>query len=463
MLFNSLNFVVFFGAIYLLFLWLPEKYKNLMLLVSSYVFYGAWDPRFLSLIIFSTVVDYICGLRIHAGRTDTRRRAWLWLSVTVNLGLLGFFKYYNFFTDSLVTFLGHFGLSADPPLLNIILPVGISFYTFQTMSYSIDIYRRELVPTRNFFNFALFVAYFPQLVAGPIERAKSLLPQIEGTKVITSEEVRKGLWLVVLGYYKKVFVADNCAVIANAAFSRYVELGGFEIMIGVLAFTFQIYGDFSGYSDIARGISKFLGVDLMTNFRMPYFSQNPSEFWRRWHISLSSWLRDYVYLPLGGNRRGNFRTYINLMVTMLLGGLWHGARWNFVLWGAYQGGLLVAHRALKDRVPRCPAALNMGVFFLFTCYGWLLFRAESWGQIQVMTNKLLSDLGPTSRGLEWLGTVVYFNAFLLLIQAFKYLTGNMYVAFSFRPTLRWSVYWVLLIYVGFLGKYAAEEFIYFQF
>ena len=323
---------------------LTQRYfrlQNGILLIASYVFYGFWDWRFLALLFVSTVVDYNLALLIEKSESPGERKALLAASICVNLGILGFFKYFGFFAESFASLLNSFGFQSSTPFFNIVLPVGISFYTFQTMSYTIDVYRRKLPATRNFFDFALFVSFFPQLVAGPIERATKLLPQVLQPRKFSQSNFVEGFYLIILGLFKKVVIADNMAPIVNYIFSRDVStLSGAEVLVGVYAFAFQIYGDFAGYTDIARGVAKWLGFDLMLNFRMPYFATSPSDFWQRWHISLSSWLRDYLYIPLGGNRQGTLLTYRNLMLTMVLGGLWHGAAWTFVAWGFFHGLIL---------------------------------------------------------------------------------------------------------------------------
>ncbi|MCC6142692.1 MAG: MBOAT family protein, partial [Candidatus Hydrogenedentes bacterium] len=315
MIFNSLEFVVFFLIVYGLYIILTHRAQNVMLLVASYIFYAWWDWRFTLLIFLTTFVDYHCARNI-AATDDPRRRKWfLTISMVTDLGILGFFKYFNFFTESAVELLDKVGFHADPITLQIILPVGISFYTFQSMSYTLDVYRGELTPAKTLANYALFVSFYPQLVAGPIERAKHLLPQMENPRTITYADMREGAWLILFGFFKKVVVADNFAVIANEIFNHPGHYHGFAVLLGVYAFAWQIYGDFSGYSNIARGTARLMGVDIMVNFRMPYFASNPQEFWRRWHISLSTWLRDYLYIPLGGNRGGEGKTYRNLMTT----------------------------------------------------------------------------------------------------------------------------------------------------
>jgi alginate O-acetyltransferase complex protein AlgI len=403
MLFSELQFWIFFGVVASAYVVLPHRAQNRMLLVASYVFYGAWDWRFLSLILFSTAVDYVVALRMARETDDTRRKRLLQVSLVVNLGMLGVFKYLGFFVESFTELAADLGVTAHASTLNIILPVGISFFTFQTLSYTIDVYRRKLDPVTNFFDFALFVAFFPQLVAGPIERARNLLPEIAAPRHVTWDAVGRGATLCLVGLIKKVVIADGVAPSVNAIYGA-ADPSGAEIAIATWLFALQIYGDFSGYTDIARGVAKMLGFGLMKNFDQPYFARNPQDFWRRWHISLSTWLRDYLYIGLGGNRGSRFATYRNLMVTMTLGGLWHGAAWNFVAWGVYQGAMLCGHRALTGRhVPRPPAAgrtpaarivafagraLLAALFFQAVCYGWLLFRADSFAQIIDFTAKL---------------------------------------------------------------------------
>ncbi len=376
-------------------------------LVASYVFYGYWDWRFCSLLLISTVVDFFVGRAIARVRRSARRKRLLWVSCVVNLGILGFFKYFNFFVDSVQEVAAGLGLSVDFLHLNIILPVGISFYTFQTMSYTIDIYRRKLEPTHSLVDFALFVAFFPQLVAGPIERARNLLPQIAVMGRPTRTQVADGLVLLTVGYFKKVLIGDACGRIVDHIFGQPDLYRSPELLAGLILFSIQIYADFSGYSDIARGLAKLLGIELMKNFEQPYLSANITEFWRRWHISLSSWLRDYLYISLGGNRRGNARTYLNLMTTMLLGGLWHGAAWTFVVWGGLHGLYLAVHKMLRTlRVagppplppdPR-PSALGYLRGRTTCCSTWLFFlAAEDFGSGLVLPDRVRPLAGQRAR------------------------------------------------------------------
>jgi D-alanyl-lipoteichoic acid acyltransferase DltB (MBOAT superfamily) len=360
----------------------------------------------------------------------SRRKGFLVVSMVANLGILGFFKYYDFFLDSLYTVLTRIGIAQGPvPLLHILLPAGISFYTFQAMSYTIDIYRREAEPTEDFGDFALFVCFFPHLVAGPIMRAHNLLPQVLRPRTIDGRALGEGLWLVVIGLFKKIVIADNMAPIANAVFYRLADnrmegLTGADVLVGIYAFAFQIYGDFSGYSAIARGISKWLGFELVVNFRQPYLATTPSDFWRRWHISLSTWLRDYLYISLGGNRRGVRKEYRNLTLTMLLGGLWHGASWTFVAWGLYHGAILSVFRMLGIRDVRPSdgwGRYGARTFLMFhlTCFGWLLFRADSFRTVVGALTLVVNDFSPSLMALTPLLLIVFYVG---LLGAFEYWT-----------------------------------------
>ncbi len=465
MVFNSIEFLIFLAVVYSLYAVLAHRPQNLMLLAASYVFYGWWDWRFLSLVLFSTVFDYFVALGIPRCKSETSRRALISASVCMNLGFLSFFKYFNFFVDSAVTALNRIGVHADPLTLQIVLPVGISFYTFQAMSYTIDVYRRELEPTRRFLDFALYISFFPQLVAGPIERATHLLPQVQNPRVITYLGVREGAWLILRGFFKKVVVADNLAVIANTVFNHPADHHGVAVLLGIYAFAFQIYCDFSGYSDIARGCAKLMGFELMQNFRIPYLSQNPQEFWRRWHISLSTWLRDYLYIPLGGNKKGTFNTYRNLFLTMLLGGLWHGAAWNFIAWGAYQGLLLIIHRLIVGRVqpkarPFLARLLFVTVMFQFTCLGWVFFRINHMSDLPILLQNLLST-GPYPA--EWLPAMLVALAPLCLMEFMDERHGDVSFVHKLPALTKLAGYAVLFSYIVFCGKTDGEQFIYFQF
>lgn len=470
MIFNSLVFWVFFAAVYGLYRALPHRGQNVLLLVSSYFFYGWWDWRFLSLIFISTVVDYWAGLAMErAGENERRRRIALWVSVATNLGILGFFKYFNFFADSLAGLLQVVGVDTPVRHLNIILPVGISFYTFQTMSYTLDIYRRQLKPTRNFLDFAAFVSFFPQLVAGPIERAAKLLPQIEQPRTIRRGDMESGAWLVVWGLFKKCVVADNLAVLVDGVFGAETATGA-AALLALYAFAFQIYCDFSGYSDIARGLARWMGIELMLNFNNPYFAVNPKEFWARWHISLSSWLRDYLYISLGGNRRGRGRRYANLALTMLLGGLWHGAAWTFVVWGAFHGLLLVVYHAWASRfAPKGGADSGRWVWlrrillFHLVCLGWLFFRAESLGQAGALLQQIFTAFEWNGQAVNMLAALIVLCLPLWLVQGLQVRTGRLDAPMELSLVPRAALLAVMILMFLALGHTGGGAFIYFQF
>lgn len=382
MIFPSYIFLlVFFPIVMALWYGLPgHRPRLLALTLASYVFYGWWDWRFVGLMLASTALDYIAGARIHRASATKARRRWLWVSMVGNLGALAVFKYYDFFALSARAAGSALGFELPLPLLNAILPVGISFYTFQSMSYSIDIYRGQCRPTAGFLEFAAYVAMFPQLVAGPIVRYAEVERQIADLphRKIDYEELADGLWLFTLGLLKKVWIADLVAPFANRAFDGHVEPGLYTAWVGVLAYTFQLYFDFSGYSDMARGLGKLLGFEFPVNFNAPYRSANPSEFWNRWHISLSHWLRDYLFIPLGGSRVGQLRTLRNLVIVMFLGGLWHGANWTFVVWGLWHGLLLVVHAVWRRVAPfALPRPLSVALTFVAVMMGWVVFRAAS--------------------------------------------------------------------------------------
>ncbi len=386
MLFNSLTFLVFLPVVLLLMAVLPRHWRNGFLLLASYFFYGCWDWRFLGLLIGTTIIDYWVGLQIAASEDEAARKRILLLSLGANLGVLGFFKYYNFFVASAIALLESLGMHPHAPTLSIILPVGVSFYTFQSMSYTIDVYRRVTEPSRHFLDFALFVAYFPQLVAGPISRKADLLHQLAKPVRVTAESVNSALMLILLGLTKKVLIADMLAPEIERIFSHPDQFSAGVLLRGAYFFTFQIYCDFSGYSDMARGVSRLFGVELCINFNQPYLSQSITEFWRRWHISLSHWLRDYLYITLGGNRRGAWNTYRNLMLTMLIGGLWHGANWTFVAWGGLHGLYLAVERILgvgqggrgTHGLLAWVQRLAMSVLtFHLVALAWIFFRATS--------------------------------------------------------------------------------------
>jgi len=476
MLFNSLEFLIFLPIVLIGYYLLSHRRQNAFLVVASCFFYASWDWRFLFPLLFSTTIDYFCAARMEAslqrGEQLTARRKYLVISLVTNLGLLGTFKYFNFFVDSFHDFAALFGLQLPEPAMRIILPIGISFYTFQALSYTIDVYRGKLHATRSFWDFFLAVLFFPHLVAGPIQRASNLIAQVVSPRHTTARQVMDGLHLMLWGYFKKVVVADGLAPLVDQIFAQQSVAGG-QTLIAVVAFAFQIYCDFSGYTDIARGVAKLFGFEFMLNFNLPYFATNPSDFWQRWHISLSTWLRDYLYISLGGNRGTRLQTYRNLMLTMILGGLWHGAAWNFVAWGCYHGLLLVTHRLATpalEKVSRLAEGrlrtpwlvLRIGAMFSLTCYGWLLFRAKSFGQIAHMTASLTHPLAqiPWDTALQ----VAQLSAPIVLIQIIQYRTGRLdFMRLPWIPSLARASAYSLLVYATVFHGAAPKAFVYFQF
>jgi alginate O-acetyltransferase complex protein AlgI len=471
--FNSLHFIWFFFVVYALYRLLPHRAQNWLLLVASYYFYAAWDWRFLGLLLASTLVDYTCALAMSNTTSAPRRRALLCLSIGFNLTLLGFFKYFNFFADNLHVLFGAVSWNVDFVTLRVLLPVGISFYTFATMSYVIDVYRREIPATRDLLEFGVFVSYFPHLVAGPILRASRLLPQIHQPRSMTREQLRDGAWLIAWGYFQKVFVADNLAPLANGVFDPAAPHVGINVLLGVYAFAFQIYGDFAGYSNIARGTSKLLGIELVENFRFPYFVLTPQAFWRHWHISLSTWLRDYLYIPLGGSRGFEWQTRRNLLITMLLGGLWHGAAWTFVLWGLYHGVLLIIYRATETlraaarwrSMSRSIVRIGAwAIMFHLTCYGWLIFRSRSLAQIGTLTRSVVFAFAPASIDVQGLlvPLLLYTTPFLLVHACEAWCDDGLVVP-KLPIAVRYSIYTATLYLTVLFGNFGGAEFIYFQF
>ncbi|HJR07925.1 MAG TPA: MBOAT family O-acyltransferase [Pyrinomonadaceae bacterium] len=498
MLFNSYIFWVFFAVVFALYRVLPHRKQNLMLLAASYVFYGYWDWRFLFVMLYSTVIDYYAAIAIgREGLSKRQRKLILTTSICVQLGLLGLFKYYAFFSTEVVGVLARFGVPVSLPTLNLLLPVGISFYTFQTMSYTIDVYRRQFKPSKSFTEFALFVSFFPHLVAGPLVRATKLLPQISNPRERRPEDFREGLYLVLTGLFKKVVVGDNLAAIANSIFNTPAsQLSGLECLVGVYAFAFQIYGDFSGYSSIAQGVARWLNIDLSINFRMPYLATSPSDFWNRWHISLSTWFRDYVYVPLarrGGGRVTKARLYSTQVIVMLLSGLWHGAAWTFVLWGLYHGLLLAGYRfytETKQRILRkwkgaddatatnatASAAATTGegatlagrlvaMFLMFhlVCLGWLLFRAESAGQAWSMLGRMFTDFRVTSFAVSCLALVVFYAAPLMIYEFWLDRRNDLLELTRVRWLTRGLAYTYCALMLWFFPPPVSNVFIYFQF
>ncbi len=447
-----------------------HKRQNVLLLLASYVFYGAWDWRFLSLIFISTVVDFRVGRALQASDDEGRRKRLLGISLVVNLGILATFKYYGFFVESAIGLLSWFGFSPNPPLLQVLLPVGISFYTFQTLSYTFDIFRRRMEATDDFFTFATFVAYFPQLVAGPIERARRLLPQLHAERPKpTVERFRSGFFLILLGLFKKVAIADALGGFVQNTFDSSASASSWTLLVAAWALLLQFYGDLSGYTDIARGTSRLFGIELMRNFEQPLLSRNVTEFWRTWHISLSSWLHDYLYVPLGGNKRGPLIRYRNLMITMLLGGLWHGASMNFVVWGGLHGLALCVHQLAGGSAPRGelpPLKLSdvpriVGTFTIVS-FITVFFLAQTMGQAFTYLGGLFSLRG----GAADLDGILLFAICIVLVigvDLAQRLSGRHDVVIAWPAYARGASYAAISIWLLIWLGGAAQEFIYFQF
>jgi alginate O-acetyltransferase complex protein AlgI len=475
-LFNSIEFLVFLPVVLFVYCVLTHRFQNYWLIAASYVFYGFWDWRFLTLIFVSTVVDFTVGRAIAATEDERRRKRLLLSSLTANLGILGFFKYFGFFVDSAVELVDLLGFTVHVWTLEILLPVGISFYTFQTLSYTLDIYRRRIEPSNDFSTFALFVAYFPQLVAGPIERARNLLPRLASPRQIGWPGIAVGLELIIIGYVKKVGIADTLGPMVDVTFGNPEITGGPDLLLGAYLFSLQIYCDFSGYSDIARGVSRLFGIDLMRNFNQPYLSSSVTEFWRRWHISLSTWLRDYLYIPLGGNRHGRLRTYRNLMVTMLLGGLWHGASWTFVAWGGLHALYLAGHKLLLARQGlRYPPSENglsiarivkIVVTFHLVTLAWIFFRSETFphafSYLSGIVEWRVADQLP---GLSWLSpSLLLLVGSLFAIDTWQAHRGDHAFMVSWHWVPRGLAYASLILLTLTLGNLNENvPFIYFQF
>jgi len=479
MIFNSLDFAIFLPIVFILYWFVANKslkIQNALLLVSSYIFYGWWDWRFLGLIIFSSLLDYTIGRKLANENKDKSRKILLFLSVFVNIGFLAVFKYFNFFIDSFTEVFTFFGSSFSASRLNIILPVGISFYTFQTLSYTIDVYKRKLEPSKDLLAFLAFVSFFPQLVAGPIERATNLLPQFTKKRTFSETSASDGLRQILWGLFKKIVVADNCATVVNDIFSNYSELSGSVLVLGAVLFAFQIYGDFSGYSDIAIGTSRLFGFDLMQNFSFPYFSRDIGEFWRRWHISLSTWFRDYLYIPLGGSRGSLSNKIRNVFIIFIVSGFWHGANWTFVFWGALNAVYFLPSLLLNTnrsnlntvaqgrRLPSLREVFQILFTFTLTCLAWVFFRSptitDSFSYLVHIFSKSLLAMPP--------GKVLKPLIYVLIVVVVEWVarTRNHGLEFSeakFRSRgLRWLIYGVIILIILMFGS-VSQEFIYFQF
>ncbi len=480
MLFNSLNFAIFLPVVFILYWFVTQKslkIQNLLLLVASYFFYACWNYKLLFLLLFSTLLGFITAIKIHESGKTNIRQSWLWFYLAVNLGLLGIFKYYNFFASSFIGVVSSLGFHTDFWALDVILPVGISFYTFHGLSYVIDVYKKRVDPTRSFVEYAVFVSFFPLLVAGPIERATHLLPQIQQKRQFNYSEAVDGLKQILWGLLKKIVIADSCAEYVNLIFDNSTLYSGSTLALGVIFFSFQIYCDFSGYSDIAIGTGKLFGIELFQNFAFPYFSRNISEFWRKWHISLSAWFRDYVFFPLERQRFKLLGQPLNILVVFFLTGLWHGANWTFVIWGLLHGSYLILFSVLgrfgkyPTQVPRPSRVSNFFYFietlltFLLVSFAWIFFRAKDVKHaisyiIELFSSSIIS--APELPSKAW-GTIVFIGIFL----AVEWLGRNQgyaigHLGLNWPRPLRWALYYIIVIVIFYYAG-SEQQFIYFQF
>ncbi len=483
MVFNSLEYFIFLPLVFCLYWFVFNKNlkaQNSLILIASYVFYGMWDWRFLSLILLSTIVDFFVGKRIYLSSNKEARKSWLWVSVLFNIGLLGFFKYFNFFIGSWVDFMSAFGyVSKSTWMLNIILPVGISFYTFQTMSYSFDIYYKRLKPTTDFLSFAAFVGFFPQLVAGPIERASNLLTQILNKRTFNTQQVVSGIKLILWGLFKKVAIADAVAPIVDDIFMNYSSYPASTLILGVVLFSFQVYGDFSGYSDIAIGTSKLFGIELMSNFKFPNFSRNVAEYWQRWHVSLSTWFRHYIYIPLGGSRVSKLKSVRNICVVFLVSGFWHGANWTFIFWGAFHAlafvpvFLLGRNTIYKDSVvgqnTLFPSIIEIGqvlLTFSIVTFSRIFFRSESITDAFAYINRIITNFSYETYMHPMGYRMIDYFILLALFVLYEYrMRKDERSPFKFNSRIvRFIAYvGVILLMLLFYDDGADRSFIYFQF
>ncbi|MGB6092287.1 MAG: MBOAT family O-acyltransferase [Moheibacter sp.] len=476
MLFNSVHFALFLPLVFLLYWFVTKrslKHQNLLLLISSYYFYSVWDWRFMFLLLFSTFLDYYTGQKMSQSSNPLNRKLWLWLSVAINLGFLGVFKYYNFFAESFAELINAFGFRADPWTLKIILPVGISFYTFHGLSYVFDVYYKRINSEKNFVEYGVFVSFFPLLVAGPIERATHLLPQIKKTRVFDYSKAVDGLRQMLWGFFMKIVVADNCAIVVNEVFQNQSQYNSISLIIAAVFFAFQIYGDFSGYSNIAIGTAKLFGIDLLKNFAYPYFSRDIAEFWRRWHISLSSWFKDYLYIPLGGSRVSKPKVIRNVVIIFVVSGFWHGANWTFIVWGflnaLYIMPLVIFNLNRKNTniaaenkvLPNLKELFQMTLTFGITVIAWIFFRSESIANAFEYLNGILSG---RFMELPQIDLKPFIFIFILIVVEWFQRTKQHGLEMNGVKHLpvRWLIYVLLLLIILIFGA-NSDSFIYFQF
>ncbi len=482
MLFNSINFAIFLTIVFIIYWFLANKNlktQNLLLLVSSYFFYACWDWRFLFLLVFSTVLDYYTGIKMCESKNQSSRKFWFWLSISINLGFLGVFKYYNFFAETFAFSISKFGFQINPMMLNIILPVGISFYTFHGLSYVIDIYKNRIQAEKNFIDYSVFVSFFPLLVAGPIERATHLLPQIKVNRNFDYNKAVDGLKQILWGLFKKVVIADNCAKFANLIFDNSDHYSGSTMVVGALFFTFQIYGDFSGYSDIAIGTARLFGIDLLRNFAFPYFSRDIAEFWRRWHISLSSWFKDYLYIPLGGSNGSMWMKIRNTFIIFLVSGFWHGANWTFIIWGLLNALYILPSIIFKTNrnnlnvvsqgrlLPALKDFFSIITTFGLTVFAWIFFRANNLNQALAIVSQIFSKslfkIPYFNDGTLSIPTICLVLIFVLIEWIGRENQYAIATIVSKKPKfIRWGFYYLILIVI-FIFAGSNQQFIYFQF
>jgi alginate O-acetyltransferase complex protein AlgI len=471
MLFNSFGFLLFFPFIGLFYFLIPSKFRILFLLIASYFFYMNWKPVYALLILTSTLITYGCGISIARSRLHQRKKVLLVVSLILNFGILFFYKYFNFIGESITYIFGTLNIGMTIPNFDLLLPVGISFYTFQAVGYSIDVYRGDIVAEKSFLKYALFVSFFPQLVAGPIERAKNLLPQFDKTFSFEYNRVVEGMKLILWGYFMKIVVADRLSVYVDTVFNNVAYHSGITLLFATILFSFQIYCDFAGYSNIAIGTAKVLGFNLMTNFKRPYFSTSITDFWRRWHISLSTWFKDYLYIPLGGNRVSKKRVYFNLLTTFVISGLWHGANWTFVIWGALHGIYQIIEKFIfKKKSIRKSKSIVENIFrkfitFALVCFTWIFFRANNVTDAFIVVNSIFTKKG--SLFLNNIDSITLGVMGIITLLSFEYLheknDGNFVLLKNNNILIRWAAYIMLVFTLLLFGVFDGGQFIYFQF
>ena len=483
MLFNSISFLIFLPIVYGLYWWIQswENFKhtisvqNILLLIASYFFYAYWNIWFLGLLIFSTSLDYFSGLKIESSATNQHKKIWFWLSICINLGLLGLFKYFNFISINLSELLGNFGWTYQPMLLLIALPIGISFYTFHGLSYVIDIYHDKIKAEKNILNYSLFVCFFPLLVAGPIERAQHLIPQLVKRKVFNRAKTINGLQQMLWGFFKKIVIADNCAVFVNQIFSDYENLNSSSLFIGAIFFSFQIYGDFSGYTDIALGAARLFGIELFNNFSYPYFSKSINEFWKRWHISLTSWFRDYIYIPMGGNRVNPIRKIINTIFVFLISGFWHGANWTYISWG-FLNSIFILPKTLSQKTQSIDSnkiankvigAIKMLLTFLTVSILWVFFRSKAVYDASKYLQNLVFKWNSILPDFNGRKSALVLSIIIFVFMIFEWIGKSHNCPLVFTNTfknkwLKWGFYYAIIFSILYFYR-GNDQFIYFQF